>query len=223
MDKSELLKRIRKCLVLAKSDNENEAATALAKARALMDEYGVDQSDIELLEVDIAAARGSGNFTPSRWETMLTQAVSRAIPCKPILLDDRGWAFVGITPAPEIASYAFQTLYRQLKHARREYINSALKRVASSTRKTARADAYSEGWSFAVVKKIAALYPEQPENDLVDKFLQQRFGAMTNVMPRSGKANDVHANRDRDAGWDHGKKVDLNKGVGGNSPTLALK
>lgn len=44
--RDELLARIRKCLALAKSANEHEAAAALATARRLMDEHGVDQADI---------------------------------------------------------------------------------------------------------------------------------------------------------------------------------
>ena len=36
-----LLAKIRKCLALARSANEHEAAAALAKARQLMEEHGV--------------------------------------------------------------------------------------------------------------------------------------------------------------------------------------
>lgn len=222
-DRAQLLARIKKCLALAKSANENEAAAALAKARVLMDEYGVDQADVELLDVDEKLVKGGGAWTPSRWESLLARAVTMAIPCERIVRGESGWAFIGLTPAPEIAAYAFTALFRQLRRARRDYIDIELRRVKSARRKTARADAFCEGWSAAVLTKVKALYPEQEAGELVLAYMARRYPSLANLTPRAAKASGAAAERDRDNGWAAGKQVDLNKGVGGSAPTLALK
>lgn len=46
MDKKAAIEKIRKCLALAKSANEHEAAAALRQAQALMRKYGVEDGDI---------------------------------------------------------------------------------------------------------------------------------------------------------------------------------
>lgn len=46
-----LMAKIKKCLALAQSANEHEAALALEKARALMEEHGVSAEDLQLSDV----------------------------------------------------------------------------------------------------------------------------------------------------------------------------
>ncbi|MEO7470207.1 MAG: DUF2786 domain-containing protein [Sphingobium limneticum] len=219
MKRDELLAKIRKCLAMSKSANEHEAAAALTMVRRLMDQYGVDQADVDLLDVEEARVRGSGNWTPTRWETLLATTVSRALPTTPISCGDSGWAFVGLSPNPEIASYAFGTLYRQLKRARTEYMASALKRVRSARRKTARADAYCEGWVMAVHNKIAALYLQAEMADVVRAFITRRFNTVA-LAPRQSAATGTGAENDRDRGWSAGKAVELNQAVGATTREL---
>jgi hypothetical protein len=49
--KKDILEKIKKLMALAQSPNPNEAASALRKARALMDKYRIDQQ--QLVESDI--------------------------------------------------------------------------------------------------------------------------------------------------------------------------
>lgn len=221
MTRAELLAKIRKCLALAKSANEHEAANALAMARRLMDEYGVDEAEAATIDVGEADVRGGGASTPSRWETILAAAVTDAIPTIVISRGDAGWTFVGITPAPEIATYAFTTLYRQLKRARAAYLATALKRVRTQQMKTKRADAYCEGWVMAVRRKIAALYPEQATDALVLAYFERRFPDRNSLKPRAANLGGVKAANDRGRGWSAGHDVDLRHGVaGGGAPAL---
>lgn len=221
MSRAELLARIKKCLALAASANEHEAAAALAKARALMDEHGVDQTEVELADVGETRVKGGGAWTPPRWETLLAASVRRAIPVENIQVGDSGWAFVGLTPAPEIAAYAFATLYRQLKRARSEYIHTRLTRVKTAQRKTARADAFAEGWALAVLRAIAAIYPKQEADELVRNWLAVRYPNATAFQPREAKIGAAGEN-DRGRGWDAGRDVKLHHGVGGAAPRQLL-
>lgn len=222
MTRDELLARIRKCLALAKSANEHEAAAALAKARALIDEHGLDQADVEAIDIGERLAKGSGAWTPSSWENKLTWAVRRAIPVQLVHRGDEGWAFIGLTPAPEIAAYAFTALYRQLKAARADYMRTALKRVRTAQRKTARADAYAEGWAEAVWRTIAKLYPAQPVDALVRGWLERRYTHLSRLQPRTRDAGQAGEN-DRWKGQLAGRDVHLTHGVAGSAAPLKLE
>lgn len=221
MARDDLLARIRKCLALARSANEHEAAAALAKARQLMDEHGVDQVDIDSIDVGETRAKGSGAWTPTRWETGLVDAVTRAIPVEVLACGDEGWSFVGLTPAPEIASYAFTALYRQLKRARADYMRDRLKRVTTAARKTARADAFAEGWVEAVWRAIARLYPESEVDPVVRAWLQRRYPRTAPLEPRERDAGKAGEN-DKARGHLAGRDVQLAQGVTAAAPAARL-
>jgi len=221
MSREALLKKIKKALALAKSANEHEAAAALATARRLMDEYGVDQAELAMVDVGETRAAGSRNETPARWEATLIMAVERALPVKPILRPTNGWVFVGLEPAPEIAAYAFTVLFRQLKAARAGYISTQLKRCTVA-RKRKRADLFCEGWASVVYRKIAALNPEQPLDDLVRQYLERRYSSLVELKPRQPGLDGLIAEHDRQRGRDSGRQAELNHGVAGMAPQLRI-
>ena len=221
MTRAELLARIKKCLALAASADEYEGAAALAKARALMDEHGVDQVEIATADVGEARAKGGGAWTPSRWENLLATSVKRAIPVELIAVGDEGWAFVGLTPAPEIAAYAFTTLFRQLKRARADYRATKLTRVRIASRKTARADAFAEGWALAVWRAVAAIYPAREPDELVRGWLERRYPSTVPLSPRDSKAG-ARGENDRLRGHAAGRDVQLHQGVGASAAPLKI-
>ncbi len=65
MDHSKALDKIKKLLRLAASDNPHEAAAAMRQARALMEKYRLEESDIQLSEVYECAARSRFQDDPA--------------------------------------------------------------------------------------------------------------------------------------------------------------
>lgn len=196
-----LIDRIRKCLALARSSNEHEAAAALARAQALMAEHGIDLGDVEF---DEATARGNGcTNRPPLWEMSLLAAVRLTIPCKAFLRDGR-WHFIGRAPSAELAAYAFTVLHRQLKAARAEYIRTRLKRVRPG-RKCGRADIFCEGWAATVLGKLRKIAPHQEKDKELDDYVHDRFSLVTldgrQAKVRGGGHDDYWNGRDagRDA------------------------
>lgn len=214
-----LLAKIRKCLALSSSSNEHEAAAALAKARALMEEHGVTDAMLEMAEVEEATARASRTMRPPRWESILGNAVARALGVVQFIdaIGDR--TFVGRGPSAEIASYAFVALFRRLKAARAEYVKTKLRRCGPG-RKRARADAFCEGWVLSVSDKISALAPERAEDAAVSRFLVERYPGLVPVNPRGGNAKRTDADLWR--GFERGSSEELHSGVHGASAPLAI-
>lgn len=215
-----LFARIRKCLALARSANEHEAANALAKARALMAEHGITDADLALAEVEEAAARGSRTQRPARWESMLCAAVRRALNVEVVVDEALDRRYFGRGATPEIAAYAFVSLFRHLKRARAAYIAQKLGRCRPG-RKRIRADAFCEGWVSAVYRQIADLHPARDPDATIGAYIARRYGDnLATVSARSAKGAGI--DRDHWRGFDRGSDVQLHQGMSGGPAPRAL-
>lgn len=206
--KKALVDKIRKCLALARSANEHEATTALAKAQALMLEHGIGLGDVEF---DEATARGNGCAArPPRWEMALVSAVRLAIPCQAFLATGY-WRFVGRAPSAELAAYAFTVLHRQLKVARSEYVRTRLKRVRPG-RRAARADIFCEGWVTVILHKIRAIAPPRLADRELDDYARERFQLVPLQARRPGVSETSSTTyNDYFQGRHAGSSVDLHR------------
>lgn len=214
--RAELLARIRKCLALGKSGNENEAAAALAKARALMDAYGITADDVALSEIGEESVRGNCAQRPPRWESTLCHTVRRAIGVDVILSPSGERIYIGPGAAPQVACYAFAVLYRKLKAARADYTRTKLKRC-NIARKRQRADIYCEAWAEAVYVQVKRLMPARPVDAAVGQYIAKRFGNLVSVDSRAASTKGGRIEGDQWNGYLAGREVELHNAVGGNA------
>ena len=219
--RADLLARIRKCLALGKSSNENEAAAALAKARELMDAHGLTAEDIELSEIGEESAKGNCAQRPPRWEKILSSTVERAMGCAVVLGGDGERIFIGPGAAPQIAAYAFAVLFRKLKAARAEYVRMKLKRCTTA-RKRQRADIFSEAWACAVYIEARKLMPDRPVDEAVGKYVARRFSGLATVGSREASLKGGRVSGDYWAGYERGQAVELHNAVGGAGGRVEL-
>ncbi|WP_180275687.1 DUF2786 domain-containing protein [Sphingobium sp. IP1] len=219
--KDALLAKIRKCLALAKSSNEHEAAAALAKASALMDEHGVSMDDIAMSEIGEATAKGSTTQRPPLWEEALCMTVRHAFGCKVAIGANLHRIYIGPGPTPEIASYAFLVLFRQLKAARQEYICTHLKRCRPG-RKRQRADIFCEAWASAVYSKVKALMPAVPPHAATDRYIERRFSNLVEIGSRHASEKGGRLAADYWRGYDAGHAANLSQGVGASADRVRI-
>lgn len=175
-----VIRKIKRCLALSKSSNENEAATAMRQAQALMREYRLTELDVRLSDVDeVQSEKSRANRRPT-WDRHLSGIVARVFGCRP--LSYRHWCdtsgrmveralFVGVTPAPQIAMYAYETLLSKLTQARRDYVARVRcgKSRSAYSPETA-GDHFAIAWVSVVHGKIHELVPRGEE----DQALEQR-------------------------------------------------
>lgn len=223
-ERDKIIAKIKKCLALAKSNNEHEAANALRQAQKLMQTHGISDLDVEHADIQEEATRAGAAKKPARWESRLANRVATAFDCRVYLQQGWGigqWVFVGATPSSEIARYAFEVLFRQAKRARADYVKTALKRCTKN--RTRRADLFSEGWVITATELV--------ENFAGSKAAQLRIAAYLerNHTLQDLKVRDRNAGRklterecgDKDAGLRAGQDAQLNRGLAGDSrPSL---
>ena len=206
------LLKIKKLLALGRSPHPHEAASALAKARELMDAHGVDEGDVAAADVAERVAEFAGApATPPLWLTALGSTVALAFGVKKYYWPGRGYAFVGVGPAADVAEYAFDVLRRQLVRDRSAYYGSLRGRRANKIR---RADDYALGWVVAVratVERFARPVPEA-----VGAYLAKSGAELAEFKPRDrGRDRDSRHAR---AGWAAGQGVDLQNAVPTSAP-----
>lgn len=190
MDKESALQRIKKCLALGKSSNEHEAAQAIRHAQILMDKYGLSHSDVELAEVTEHCTRAP--LTVPQWHWNLVHLCARAFGCERWhrkISTGGGFVFCGINGRPELASYAYEVLLRQLKTARRGYMKTELSRVRIGKNKTARADKFCEGWVANVSDTVHEFARTEAEAELLTRYKSEKYGVMKKAKTRDIKTN----------------------------------
>ncbi|POA26371.1 MULTISPECIES: DUF2786 domain-containing protein [unclassified Pseudomonas] len=240
------IRKIKHCLALAQSANENEAATALRQAQALMREYRLTEMDVKLSDVGEVESQFTRAERLAVWERSLAGAVANVFGCTSLYCrqycseKDRVIArtsFVGVTPAQHIALYAFEALLIKLKFARKEYVAAVRAGVHRSSYSAETAgDHFALAWVHEVYGKLIALVPKGEDDipsashsrDIIvveaqDKALITEYLA-TKGVGKARKARDVDIDLNAQiAGMLAGRRVDLHAGIArGGEDTLAL-
>lgn len=228
-DREDILEKIRKCMSLAQSATEHEAAAALRQAQKLMAMHQVSQAEMLAAGVREARAKSSAARTPPKWEAELAYFIATAFGCKLIFESAWGmspegrWKFIGLDPAEEIATYSFDVLLRQAQKARRDYIASELTRIKKRRNKTRRADLYSEGWVHSACAHVAAPTRSDDAVAAIDAYMQINHPNLQTLSAKDRNAGRRLSEKDHDAfavGHRAGQGARLRQGVGASIQKL---
>jgi len=223
MTKQEVIEKIKKCLALSASSNENEAEIALRQARALMDKHGIDELEMLAAGASESQTNSFAKKSPPNYESMLAANIGTAFGCHVLFTHSKyrhhgQWKFIGCGAAPEIAMYAFQVLYRQVKRQRAEHIKTKLKRCKTVT-KVRRADLFCDGWVRSVAGKIKDFVGSDEQTAVIDAYLSKNYPTLSELKSRDRNPNPNMSDRDWNdylAGRRSGSDAELNRGVHGN-------
>ncbi|MFS2159220.1 DUF2786 domain-containing protein [Pseudomonas sp. Pseusp122] len=173
-----IIRKIKHCLALAQSSNENEAATAMRQAQALMREYQLTETDVQLSDVGEAQSSLSRTVRRPMWDRQLSAVVAKVFNCQG--LRSLRWCeikrrrvehatFVGVTPAQHIALYAYETLLAKLTQARKDYVSGVRAgRYRSEYSPTTAGDHFALAWVDQVHQKLHALVPRGEEDQSLE-------------------------------------------------------
>ena len=225
MEHEKIIEKIKKCLALSNSDNPHEAAAALRQAQKLMQMHGLSELDVQLSDVQELKAKASTVDTVN-WEVMLANLIADAFGChilsssensltqKLQLRRQRFYHFVGIAPAADIAQYAFEVLTEQCAKARRRHIAAQRKNCTTKT-KTARGDAFAEGYIYGLQNLIQKFANPEGSKQLIEHYMNEKYPNLKqgNAKDRTKGKNISH--NDYYAGKIEAKNAQLHQAVGG--------
>ncbi len=230
MTRDDALRRVRACLRLSKSSNAHEAAAALRQAQKLMEEFNLEAEVDGAVGASDAGTRSRGGAVPE-YVAILVNLVSFTFGVRAFERKGRGRTtvcFVGVEPAPEMASYVFTVLRRQLE--------AALTRHTSRFRVNLdkRRKLFAHGWLLAVRSKVDLKTPlEMAAVDTrIRTFVSREFNVVVeadgdDASVRKGQNIRLpkRVTSDVVAGYVAGTSAQLHHGVGrsgGSTPTAAV-
>lgn len=230
LKKQRIMDKIARCLALSKSSNEHEAATALRQAHALMEKYNISAKDIELSDIKFKASNTRSAQRPPVYQIALANMIAKLFGCQNYMgngVGDRShvrvMCFVGLEMHSEIASYAYDALFRQLKQARQAYIKTELNRVRLAKNKAARADAFCLGWVATVRQLVKTLVPLSTDMALIGRAMSQELSfKTTSGVDRVSKSKAKTATNDFHNGLIAGKDAKLNNAMHNHSTQTKL-
>ena len=229
MADEKILDKIKKCLALARSANEHEAAAALRQAQKLMEAHGISDQDVLASQASETGAKAGAVTKPAEWEAALAGRIASAFGCE-LVFSRRTWTtaewrFIGAGASPEVASYAFQVLLRQARTARSAYIGTALKRIRKPATKTVRADLFCEGWVLTATSTVTAWTHTDAQAESVTAYIASNYPSLTELSTHDRKPTKLqdHHLSDFAQGAAAGRSAVLNRGVGAGADPLALE
>lgn len=214
MSNDKVLDKIKKCMALAGSSNEHEAASALRQAQALMKKHDISHDEVRLSNVETATTKAGKSKNPPRYNHMLVHLISEAFSVSAIYhqrLESTDIEFLGFDSQPEIASYCYEVLYSQLLKDRAAY-QKTLSRFKRAN-KIRKADLFAEAWVNSVYSKVAKFAMSEEQAEMVKEFIVKRGDNLKETQGREHKRK----REDCDAiyeGRKAGKNANLFHGTG---------
>lgn len=115
MNKEIILAKIKKLFALSKSNNINEAETALRKAKELMQIYNIDCKNEEFYEESLQ--RKTSNW----WICIIAEIISRFYECKVFMDKNKRISIIGEELGIKLSNYAIVFIIRTMNRMIREY------------------------------------------------------------------------------------------------------
>lgn len=216
MNKEKILDKIKKCLALSKSANEHEAAQALKQAQALMEKYEVNAVDIALSEVSEQGADRRMAVKLAEWQWAVANMISEVFGCKCYQQGD-AMVFYGLGNRAEIASYAFDVVYRQISAARRGFLKTCRARKPSN--RTYLADQFCNGWMMGAWETVKKFEMSDEEKAIMDGYEKKEHPDMVEARTRDAKSSILQGSTmEYEAlvqGMESGKQVQLHHAMNG--------
>ncbi len=187
-ENNKILEKIKKCMALAGSSNEHEAASALRQAQALMKKHGISNDQVRLSNVETATTDAGKSKTPPRYNNMLVHLIASAFSVRPIYhggFESTRIEFIGFDSQPEVAAYCYEVLYRQLTKDRAAY-QKTLSRYKRAN-KIRKADLFAEAWVNSAHSKISKLAMSEEQSEMVNEFIGKRGDELKEVQGRKHK------------------------------------
>lgn len=182
MSNEKLIERIQKLLNLSASSNANEAAAAMEKAIAMMQEHNITHGDLLMKQIDRLEIKSTQSVSrPKDWESYLMHLVAEAFGCKLLWRAGRSknkdyWGrhiFVGPKVHLPLVEYSVTYLLRSLVKGRSEFSRVLnLQGFRRGPEMTAELDGYCKGWLYTIRPKMTAMALNIDLQEAINKYVE---------------------------------------------------
>lgn len=192
MEHRKIIDKICKCLRLSESGNPYEAAMALRQAHRLMKKYRISEDLVREAIVAESVVDIGQAYTPPFWVLALANLVADTFDCRVFVARHYGrrpeYRFLGLDVSPELSSYTFEVLLRQLTEAREDFVS----RIAETddTEVQRRGDVFAQAWLFRVAQTVRDFARNEAILASVDAHIHAEHGVTADISQEPAPADD---------------------------------
>lgn len=212
MSREQVIEKVRKCLELAKSDNEHEAFSAMQFARKLLAKHNLEMSDVEIeIENNSDEVINECVFeTKKKGILIIANVVAENFKCKSYYINGSPMRiqFVGKEFDLQIAKEVFTTALISAKKLCKKTIDN-MKKNKENTR-GAEQDYYI-GFSKGLKEALKELEEENESYALALQTPVVVLDYMKELNLRKGKSVKVNGSRAYSEGYNDGKTFNVKK------------
>ncbi len=198
MEHRKIIDKICKCLRLSESGNPHEAAMALRQAHRLMQKYRINEELVRKAIVEESVVDIGQSYTPPFWVLALANLVADTFDCRVFVARHYGrrpeYRFLGLDLTPELATYTFEVLLRQLAQAREQFVIGL--GLADASESERRGDVFAQAWLFRVARTVENFASNTEVLAAVDAHIQAEHGETVDlrrdpVTPENADYEDI--------------------------------
>lgn len=229
MNRDQAMRKVLACLRLSKSSNPHEAAAALRQARALMERFGLNETDAAAAEIAAADAptRSRGAMVPNS-VLFLAKIIADGYRCQ-VLIDclrgagGRGSTrvqFHGHRSDAEVSAYAFTVLRRQMdadKSRRLQFEERRRRRKFTPSRRMRLGELFAMGWVGAVRDMFPRAEVDDAHALAIRTAIARQNPVETELRPQAGRRKSRTDLEMQLAGYYAGANAQLNRGLSGEA------
>jgi hypothetical protein len=218
------LQKIAKCLELGNSSNIHEAAQAIRMAQRLMQKHGLDQADIEFIQMGTTSASVLLPTDPSQNILRVIRGINARFGVEAVLVNHKGLKrleFVGVAERAIFAAFAFDVLYREMNQQIGSFRQSFSGGGHECRVVARRVASFSSGWIEGALEKLPNL--NAGHHDSLDDYLDTQFEKLDRETFKAQiKAAMGQLTPDFETGMKKGKRVSIHRPVEGTKAAPQL-
>ncbi|MBC7004918.1 DUF2786 domain-containing protein [Photobacterium sp. BZF1] len=217
--KRKALKKIAKCLELGNSANVNEAAQAIKMAHRLMLKYGLEQDDIEFIQMGKTKTQTLLPADISQQILKIIRGINRKFGVECVLTNHKGLKqaeFIGVAERAIFAAFAFDVMYREMNQQTGQFRNSFQGTGTSNAEVTRRVSSFLAGWLEGALEKLPELNTDDDHDKRMTNFIDKEFENLDRETFKKQLQEAMNAlTDDYEKGMKKGRSISVNRPVAG--------
>ena len=217
--KRKALKKIAKCLELGNSANVNEAAQAIKMAHRLMLKYGLEQDDIEFIQMGKTKTKTLLPADISQQILKIIRGINRRFGVECVLTNHKGLKqaeFIGVAERAIFAAFAFDVMYREMNQQTGQFRNSFQGTGTSNAEVTRRVSSFLAGWLEGALEKLPELNTDDDHDKRMTNFIDKEFENLDRETFKKQLQEAMNAlTDDYEKGMKKGRSISVNRPVAG--------
>ncbi|AJR08765.1 DUF2786 domain-containing protein [Photobacterium gaetbulicola] len=217
--KRKALKKIAKCLELGNSANVNEAAQAIKMAHRLMLKYGLEQDDIEFIQMGKTKTKTLLPADISQQILKIIRGINRRFGVECVLTNHKGLKqaeFIGVAERAIFAAFAFDIVYREMNQQTGQFRNSFQGTGTSNAEVSRRVSSFLAGWLEGALEKLPELNTDDDHDKRMTNFIDKEFKNLDRETFKKQLQEAMNAlTDDYEKGMKKGRAISVNRPVAG--------